>query len=204
MTIVAQLFLGTSHAFAKNNKVLNEKEIQRQFQEQRQKTYQNFVNNNAVSENQNPVEVAKSSHAYASNQMINCWDEAGKTYGIDPWLLFAYAKTESSFNPRAINRNKSSIDMGIMQINSIWLPQLSKFNISKEHLFDSCVSIYVGSWIIRQNINRYGMNYYGLVAYNVGDPRRPGVSSIAQNYYKKLSHNYNSLKIQYAPKVRAL
>lgn len=204
MTILPQLIWGSSYAFAKN-KVIDEKTLQRQYQEQKQRTYQNFINNNTVkTTEENPVEVAKKSVAYGANQMINCWDEAGKTYGIDPWLLFAYAKTESSFNPNAVNRNKSSIDRGIMQINSTWLPELSKFNISQEHLFDSCVSIYVGSWIIRQNINRYGSNYYGLVAYNVGNPFRPGVSLIAQNYYKKLSHNYNTLKIQYSPKVKAL
>lgn len=130
-------------------------------------------------------------------RLVNCWDEAGKKYNLDPWLIFAYAQTESSLNPSAVNKNKSSIDRGIMQINSYWLPTLKKYNITTEHLFDSCVSIFIGSWIIRQNINQYGYNYNGLVAYNVGNPHDPNKKAVGQKYYQKLVKNYNTMRQKY-------
>lgn len=130
-------------------------------------------------------------------RLVNCWDEAGKKYNLDPWLIFAYAQTESSLNPSAVNKNKSSIDRGIMQINSYWLPTLKKYNITTEHLFDSCVSIFIGSWIIRQNINQYGYNYNGLVAYNVGNPHDPNKKAVGQKYYAKLVKNYNAMRKKY-------
>lgn len=152
----------------------------------------------------NPIQAAQPVQqevqaAAGGNRIINCWDEASKVYGVDPWLIFAYAKTESSFKPWATNENKgsSTIDRGLMQINSIWLPTLAKYNIKTEHLFDSCVSIFVGTWIIRQNINRYGYNYHGLVAYNVGNPFNPRTEGAARNYYRKLNENYVALTQAY-------
>lgn len=133
-------------------------------------------------------------------RVINCWDEAGKKYNLDPWLIFAYAQTESTLNPNAVNKNKSSIDRGIMQINSFWLPTLEKYNIKVNDLFDSCVSIFIGSWIIRQNIDRYGYNYNGLVAYNVGNPFDSNKKQVGLNYYNKLLINYYKMKNKYALK----
>ena len=71
----------------------------------------------------------KYQHLAANQHRIGeCWDKAAGTYKLDPWLLMAIAKTESSFNPNAVNaanKNKS-VDYGMMQINSFWLPTLKK------------------------------------------------------------------------------
>lgn len=118
-----------------------------------------------------------------------CWDKAGATYKIDPWLLMAYAKTESSFNPNAVNKaNKNgSVDYGMMQINSIWLPTLKKHNITKDDLLEPCVSIFVGAWIAAQNIKHFGYNVDGIGAYN------SRTVSIRRNYAAKVYANYESL-----------
>jgi len=56
-----------------------------------------------------------------------CFEEAGSQYGISPQLLWSIAKTESNFNPRAINRNSNgTYDYGLMQINSSWAKRLGK------------------------------------------------------------------------------
>ena len=88
---------------------------------------------------QNPIKASSKGaykHLIANSAKIgSCWDKAAEVYKVDPWLLMAIAKTESSFNSTAININKNkSTDMGMMQINTIWLPTLKKFGIEKENL----------------------------------------------------------------------
>ncbi len=96
-----------------------------------------------------------------------CFDIAGERHGVAPKLLYVIAQHESAMNPRAINRNKDgSIDIGLMQINSRWLPSLARYGISSEALFDPCTSADVGAWILAANFRRYGVNWMGLGAYN--------------------------------------
>ena len=96
-----------------------------------------------------------------------CWDNASQRYGVNMHLLYAIAKTESGLNPRAINRNTDgSYDIGLMQINSRWLPVLRKYDISEEQLFDACTSINVGAWILAQNMRRLGNTWNAVGAYN--------------------------------------
>lgn len=103
----------------------------------------------------------------------NCWEEAGERYGVNPSLLYAIAKTESSLNPSAINRNKNgSYDIGLMQINSAWLPALRKYGISEQQLYQPCVSIHVGAWILAQNMRRLGNSWEAVGAYNARNPAR--------------------------------
>lgn len=107
------------------------------------------------------------------SQASACWLEAATRYGVNADLLFAIAKTESSLNPRALNHNKDgSYDVGLMQINSSWLPTLRKYGVDEQQLYDPCVSIQVGAWILAQNMHRLGNSWDAVGAYNSGNPER--------------------------------
>jgi soluble lytic murein transglycosylase-like protein len=113
-----------------------------------------------------------------------CWEEAANKYGINPYLLYAIAKTESSLNPNAFNRNKNgSYDIGLMQINSIWLPTLRKYGLTERHLYDPCTSIQVGAWILAQNMQRWGNSWDAVGAYNSANPtyRLPYAMKVYRN-----------------------
>jgi soluble lytic murein transglycosylase-like protein len=100
-----------------------------------------------------------------------CWEQAAATYGVNPYLLFAIARTESGLNPAAINRNKDgSYDIGLMQINSKWLPTLRRHGIDEQRLFDACTSVHVGAWVLVQNMRRLGNTWEAVGAYNAKDP----------------------------------
>ena len=62
-----------------------------------------------------------------------CWQDAAARYGVDARLLYAIAQQESGLNARAINRSHAartgSVDIGLMQINSRWLPVLHRHGI---------------------------------------------------------------------------
>jgi soluble lytic murein transglycosylase-like protein len=100
-----------------------------------------------------------------------CWEEAAARYGVNPYVLYAIAKTESNLNPAAINRaNKNgSYDIGLMQINSGWLPTLRKHGIGEAQLMDACTNIQVGAWVLAQNMRRMGNSWEAVGAYNARD-----------------------------------
>lgn len=102
-----------------------------------------------------------------------CFNLASQTYGIPVDLLKAIAQTESKQNAYAINMNNNkSYDIGIMQINSSWLPKLSRIGISQVDLFDGCKNIQVGAWILASNIKQYGFNRKAIGAYNAVSPQK--------------------------------
>lgn len=105
------------------------------------------------------------------NSNVNCWYRSSLKYGLDPWLLYSVAYVESRHNMFAVNKNRNgSYDLGMMQINSIWLPELKRHGIEPKHLFDACTSIDVGAWILAKSIRRYGYNVRGVGAYNSARP----------------------------------
>jgi len=102
-----------------------------------------------------------------------CWEEAATRYQVNSTLLVAIARTESGLNPVAIGRNTNgSRDIGLMQINSAWLPTLSRYGITERDLFDPCTSIHVGAWILASNIQRLGYTWDAVGAYNTPDPKK--------------------------------
>ena len=102
-----------------------------------------------------------------------CWQEAGNRYQVDPALLYAIARTESGLNPSASHRNRDgSIDIGLMQINSAWLPDLARHGISARELWEPCTNIHVGAWVLAQKIRKLGMTWDAIGAYNATAPAK--------------------------------
>lgn len=133
-----------------------------------------------------------------ANEKQNCWVIAGSKYNIEPWLLYSIAQVESSLDPNAINYNKTSVDLGLMQINSWWIDKLKKYGIDRKALYNSCVNIHVGAWILHQSIQRFDSFWEGVGAYNAGTANtkkaRLRRSIYAEKVYKKYNKNINSLK----------
>lgn len=107
----------------------------------------------------------------ADRQVDICMAKAAALHKIDLRLLRAIAHVESTMNPLAINANSNgSVDRGLMQINSWWLPRLAKYGIKQSDLFDPCKSAYVGAWILAHSIQQYGMTWRAVGAYNSPNP----------------------------------
>lgn len=98
-----------------------------------------------------------------------CFDEAARRYNIADELLYAIAAQESQLDPEAVGSNPDGTwDIGIMQINSWWLPTLAEYGIDERHLQEPCTNISVGAWILAGNIARFGYTWDAVGAYNAG------------------------------------
>lgn len=123
-----------------------------------------------------------------------CFEEASVRYRVNKFILMAIAKTESGFNPKAVNLNKGGTrDIGIMQINSVHLPELLKFGITENRLFsEPCTNIHVGAWILSKYMVIHGNTWKAVGSYNTG-PR--GSSANQAIYVRKVTKSLNALGV---------
>lgn len=125
------------------------------------------------------------------NHIERCINYSAQRYQISPWIIKSIIKVESNWNVRAFNRNKNgSYDVGIMQINSSWFPKLRKYGIYEQHLWDPCVNIEVGTWILAQCIYKYGYRWEAVGCYH------------SSNYSRKTRYAYKIYKV-YKEMVKA-
>lgn len=98
---------------------------------------------------------------------LACFELAAARYQVPVSLLQAIAQVESSHNPRALNHNANGTrDIGLMQINSRWLPQLRRYGVTEKELWDPCVNTLVAAWLLSENFRRWGSTYRALGAYH--------------------------------------
>jgi soluble lytic murein transglycosylase-like protein len=127
-----------------------------------------------------------------------CWEEAAHRYQVNSNLLYAIARTESGLNPRAIGRNSNGTrDIGLMQINSAWLPTLSGYGITERDLLQPCTSIHVGAWILAGNIQRHGYTWDAVGAYNTPIP------ALARTYIEKVRRHLPAQNTSHSPGPRS-
>ena len=114
--------------------------------------------------------------AFAGEQRWDtCFHQAGLRYHVAPSLLRAIALVESGLDPQARNHNRNgSRDIGLMQINTRWLPDLEAYGIEEEDLWrDPCLNIHVGAWILAQEVQRFGYGWEAVGAYHAGPSDNP-------------------------------
>ncbi|MHB9331377.1 lytic transglycosylase domain-containing protein [Phytobacter ursingii] len=130
-------------------------------------------------------------------QFMQCFKDAAYRFQIDHLLLIAIAQVESEMNPGAIGYNRKkgvvvSEDLGLMQINSSWLPALAQMGITRYDLLQKpCQNIYVGAWILARNISANGVNWESVGAYNAGF--KGANAPFRMKYAKKVYEKYLAL-----------
>lgn len=124
-----------------------------------------------------------------------CFDDAAEKMGLDRDLLLAIAMTESRFKKNAINVNSDGTeDVGVMQINSTHLTFLNSVGISRRDLFNACVNIHVGAFILKDCIRRHGKTWNAVGAYNAGSRKTPRAIANRKIYVAKVFKNYQKIK----------
>ncbi len=89
------------------------------------------------------------------------------------FALYAIAAQESSLNPKAVNYNADgSQDIGLTQINSKWLPHLSKLGVTQENLASPCINMHVAAYILSLHMIRRGNTWEAVGSYHSKTPSR--------------------------------
>jgi hypothetical protein len=101
----------------------------------------------------------------------DCFDDAGAYQRVNPLILRAIAWQESRNSPNAKHLNDNgSTDYGLMQINSIHLPTLSRYGIGKETLMSPCKNVFIAAWHLRRQMDKYGNTWAAVGAYHSESP----------------------------------
>lgn len=101
----------------------------------------------------------------------DCVLDAAKYHKVNPTILLGIAIVESRMRANATNVNTNgSTDMGMMQINSIHLPELKRYGVKASDLYDGCKNVYTGAWILRKQMDKYGNSWQAIGAYHSATP----------------------------------
>lgn len=86
---------------------------------------------------------------------MDCINQAVVSYAVPASLIMAVIYVEGGRNGTRNYNSNGTYDYGVMQINSIWLPEIAKqFAYSAMDLqYDACKNVFAGSWILRQNLD---------------------------------------------------
>ncbi len=83
-----------------------------------------------------------------------CMMIAAHTYDVPPALLAGIYKAEGGKVGQAVSNTNGSYDLGPMQINTIWIPELARIwgvdqNVAKKRVQnDMCTNVNVAAWIL--------------------------------------------------------
>jgi soluble lytic murein transglycosylase-like protein len=119
----------------------------------------------------------------------DCLDDAAAFQHVSTRLVHAIAQHESGMRANAVNVNRNGTeDIGLMQVNTSWLPTLGRYGIRREHLFDACVNAYIGTWILASNIRHFGPTWKAVGAYNAASGSKQLI--YANAIYRRLQQRH--------------
>lgn len=121
--------------------------------------------------------------AYA---LASCIFAASHTYAVPHSVILGVLHVEGGKIGMASANKNGTHDLGPMQINTLWVPELSRYWGVSEAMAtrmvrdDACVNIGVGAWILRKKMDQTGSLYKGIAYYHSGTPK------LGNRYRKKV------------------
>lgn len=115
-----------------------------------------------------------------------CIFSAAQTYVVPPTVILGILNVEGGRIGQAVRNKNNTYDLGPMQINTLWIPELASFwGVRQSEALklvrdDACVNIGVGAWILRTKMNQTGSLGKGIAYYHSATP------SLGHKYKKKV------------------
>ncbi|MGL4453958.1 MAG: lytic transglycosylase domain-containing protein [Sarcina sp.] len=108
-------------------------------------------------------------NTYLPNEYSNSIEKYSAEYNLEPNLVKAVIKTESSYNPMAVSNMGA---YGLMQITDqtgyYIASNIGMGDFNQPMLYNPDVNIQMGCWYLRNLINEFGNVNTALAAYNAG------------------------------------
>lgn len=111
-----------------------------------------------------------------SKVLAACLMLAAQTYDVPPAVMLGILQVEGG-RPGIESRNTNgTADLGPMQINTIWLPELaSKWGVGEDTARrwvrdDPCTNMGVAAWILRNHMNETGSLAKAIAHYHSRTP----------------------------------
>jgi len=119
--------------------------------------------------------------------LAGCLMLASQTYQVPPAIMVGIMQVEGGRIGQEVGPNiNGSYDLGPMQINTLWLPELARhWNVSQQTARtwvrdNGCVNMHVAAWILRNQMDD-APNLYDAIAYY--HSRTP---NLGQGYARKV------------------
>ena len=113
---------------------------------------------------------ASSAHAQ-DPALLRCVESAAARYQVPADLIRAVMKAEGGAVGTVARNRNGSADLGVMQINTIHLPELARYGITRAMLVnDACLNVQIGTWILQRELSRGGDYWVNVGAYNSRTP----------------------------------
>ncbi len=112
-----------------------------------------------------------------SKVIAACLMLAAQTYSVPPAVLVGIYDVEGGKPGQAVGNTNGSYDLGPMQINTIWLPELAdKWGVSEQTAKkwvrdDACTNVGVSAWILKGHLNETGSLSKAIAHYHSRTPR---------------------------------
>ncbi|MGH1398621.1 MAG: lytic transglycosylase domain-containing protein [Alphaproteobacteria bacterium] len=113
----------------------------------------------------------------ASKILAACLMLASQTYSVPPAVLVGIYKAEGGKVGQEVANTNGSHDLGPMQINTLWLPELAdKWGVSEATARkwvrdDACTNVGVSAWILKGHLNETGSLSKAIAHYHSRTPR---------------------------------
>ncbi|NQZ13730.1 MAG: lytic transglycosylase domain-containing protein [Alphaproteobacteria bacterium] len=113
-----------------------------------------------------------------SKVIAACLMLASQTYSVPPAVMVGIYEVEGGKPGQAVGPNKNgSYDLGPMQINTLWIPELAqKWGVSEKTAYgyvknDPCTNMSVAAWILRSHMNETRSLSKAIAHYHSRTPR---------------------------------
>lgn len=124
-----------------------------------------------------PAVAAQAARATTSSVIEGCILAAAQRYRLPPALLVILLNVEGGTIGHVSLNTNDTVDIGPMQVNEIWLPQLARhWDASVGDTFRAvrdnfCANVAAGSWILRLALDEaHGDFWQGVAIYHSHDP----------------------------------
>ncbi len=110
--------------------------------------------------------------------IAGCINAAADVYRLPPAVLVILLNVEGGSLGRVSQNTNATVDIGPMQVNQIWIPQVaSHWHATEAATFhalrdDFCANVEAGSWILRQGLDEARGDFWqGVGYYHSHDPQ---------------------------------